>query len=768
FIDQNCLSTFANQRNCATVSPSSSVLSSALASSSSSVVAAAGTASSTVATSAIVASAAATSTVVNSAASAAASSTVVSSAVAASAASSSSAIITSAAAISSAAPASATSTAANLSPNADCVTITQAFPTVQLNIDCFNISPNATYPVGASGQRRRASTDFLAFQNGHLIQVILANLGLQGTIPPILGNLGQMMVLDLSGNSLVGAIPPQLASCTNLQQIDLQNNQLTGTIPAALTQLFATNGVTVSLGTNCLANSNNQRASCHKQGIDCLSISLDNGYMGPEYEPLWAALAASGGDLNAFDEVAAAQAYFGYAEYMYQAFRMYASERISCMLAFPGVPFGTDALAPRGVMRSLALRKHKAWSGVLPRKKEKEEEDVEAGEEFVRREARGLDAIPALRGAVRTAPPPVLLRMGYFEGDERMLVGGVEYEYDDEGWAEVVVPPRGVVDFEESPSKVAKRAKNALQQEETSEWVHVVLPAGPNGGGGEQEEEDEWLEGEVDIGEAVRHYQEMMMSQRSFAPEVMRLLNALESAAIDAFLMSPQGGFSLHQLMELAGLSVASCVFRLAGPSARVAIVCGPGTPSSPPRMNLIINNQTIRNNGGDGLVAARHLKHFGLSPIVVYPKPINRDPFLGLITQLEALGIPIVPAMSDERVIASPWLVDAVFGFSFKGEVRPPFDQVLESIRSSKAKVISVDIPSGWDVETGPVAGDAWQPYALVSLTAPKLCAQFFKGRHFVGGRFVPPKVQKEFQIEIPEYEGTEQVVEIPNAFSQ
>ncbi|KAJ3063520.1 hypothetical protein HDU98_000691, partial [Podochytrium sp. JEL0797] len=295
FVAQNYLDcTIANQRNCATVSPSSSVLSSALASSSSSAVAAAGTVSSTVVTSAIVASA------------------------------------------------GATSTAVNVSPNADCATITQAFPTVQFNIDCYNISPNATYPVGTSGQRRRATTNYLAFQNGHLIQVILANLGLQGTIPPILGNLGQMMVLDLSGNSLVGAIPPQLASCTNLKQIDLQNNLLTGAVPPALMQILAANGATPNFGTNCLANSNNQRASCHKQGINCLAVSLDNGYTGPEYAPLWAALAASGGDLNAFDEVAAAQSYFGYAEYMYQAFRKYASQRISCMLAFPGVPFGTD------------------------------------------------------------------------------------------------------------------------------------------------------------------------------------------------------------------------------------------------------------------------------------------------------------------------------------------------------------------------------------------------------------------------------------------
>ncbi len=60
-------------------------------------------------------------------------------------------------------------------------------------------------------------------------------------------------------------------------------------------------------------------------------------------------------------------------------------------------------------------------------------------------------------------------------------------------------------------------------------------------------------------------------------------------------------GFSVDQLMELAGLSVASAIAEEHSPRThrRVLVIAGPG------------------NNGGDGLVAARHLYHFGFAPEV-------------------------------------------------------------------------------------------------------------------------------------------------------
>jgi NAD(P)H-hydrate epimerase len=91
------------------------------------------------------------------------------------------------------------------------------------------------------------------------------------------------------------------------------------------------------------------------------------------------------------------------------------------------------------------------------------------------------------------------------------------------------------------------------------------------------------------------------------------------------------------------------------------------------------------------------------------------------------------------EALESSDVILDAIFGFSFKGPVRAPFDSALHLITQSKLPIVSVDIPSGWDVEQGNVEGVGLNPEVLVSLTAPKLGVKSFTGRHFIGGRFIP-----------------------------
>lgn len=225
------------------------------------------------------------------------------------------------------------------------------------------------------------------------------------------------------------------------------------------------------------------------------------------------------------------------------------------------------------------------------------------------------------------------------------------------------------------------------------------------------------------------------------------MLNQEDAQQVDVDLMSTPG-FSVDQLMELAGLSVAAAVMKAYPPTThrRVLAVVGPG------------------NNGGDALVASRHLAHFGYTPTLVYPKRGRRNKTLfdNLVKQCDDMGIPTIDMPAASSLADSFDIVlDGIFGFSFSGAVRAPFDEVLASIKSSGVPVVAIDIPSGWSVEDGNTSGAGLSPDMLVSLTAPKLCARFFEGRyHYNGGRFVPPALIKKYRIELPPYPGAEQVV--------
>lgn len=107
-------------------------------------------------------------------------------------------------------------------------------------------------------------------------------------------------------------------------------------------------------------------------------------------------------------------------------------------------------------------------------------------------------------------------------------------------------------------------------------------------------------------------------------------------------------------------------------------------------------------------------------------------------------MEIPILPPSQDvselqKALRGSDVILDAIFGFSFKPPIRAPFDSVLPMLSEARLPIVSVDIPSGWDVEEGNAAGVGLIPDVLLSLTAPKAGVKDFTGRHFLGGRFVP-----------------------------
>lgn len=229
----------------------------------------------------------------------------------------------------------------------------------------------------------------------------------------------------------------------------------------------------------------------------------------------------------------------------------------------------------------------------------------------------------------------------------------------------------------------------------------------------------------------------------------VRHLNQEEAINVDLELFN-EYQFSVDQLMELAGLSCAHAIAEKykPDPDKGVLVCAGPG------------------NNGGDGLVCARHLRLLGFTPEILYPKPTDKPLFNNLVKQCEMYDIAFIKEMPNMESLNSKYhvIVDALFGFSFKPPVRPLFAPIIELLSKTSVPVVSVDIPSGWHVEDGPTDDTpALAPDMLISLTAPKRCAKHFRGRyHMLGGRFVPPQMQKKYELNLPEYPGTSQVVSL------
>nr|KAF6397384.1 NAD(P)HX epimerase [Rousettus aegyptiacus] len=220
-----------------------------------------------------------------------------------------------------------------------------------------------------------------------------------------------------------------------------------------------------------------------------------------------------------------------------------------------------------------------------------------------------------------------------------------------------------------------------------------------------------------------------LMSGGRGDPEVMastavKYLSQEEAQAVDEELFN-EYQFSVDQLMELAGLSCATAIAKAYPPTSM---------SRSPPTV-------------------------LGYQPTIYYPKRPNKPLFTGLVTQCQKMDIPFLGEMPPEPMLIDELyelVVDAIFGFSFKGDVREPFRSILSTLSGVTVPIASIDIPSGWDVEKGSAAGI--QPDLLISLTAPKKSATQFTGRyHYLGGRFVPPALEKKYQLNLPPYLDTE-----------
>lgn len=197
----------------------------------------------------------------------------------------------------------------------------------------------------------------------------------------------------------------------------------------------------------------------------------------------------------------------------------------------------------------------------------------------------------------------------------------------------------------------------------------------------------------------------------------MKTVSVLEMIELDRRAI--EKGISSIELMENAGRSVSRVAIEVLGGASgkKVAIFCGTG------------------NNGGDGFVAGRYLAEQGVrvEVYIVGKRPrIKNDPRINL-DRLEKMGVGISEIASPIDIHAD-LIIDAIFGIGLKGEVKEPVRSMIRSLNKKALPILSIDVPSGLNADTGEVLGEAIKAKKTVTMQFPKKGFYINKGPEYVG----------------------------------
>jgi len=193
----------------------------------------------------------------------------------------------------------------------------------------------------------------------------------------------------------------------------------------------------------------------------------------------------------------------------------------------------------------------------------------------------------------------------------------------------------------------------------------------------------------------------------------MKLVTAAQMREIDRITIEEMF-ISGETLMKNAAGHIATVVMEHTPPGGNVAVFCGTG------------------NNGGDGIGAAVNLLKAGVSVrvfLIGETGDLSPDSKI-MYNSLSALGgsLEHITLSSDhsEYVNNCAVVVDAIFGIGLNSELREDALTAVSMINSSRAFIISADVPSGVHADTGSILGDAVKADMTVTFS-------FAKPGHFV-----------------------------------
>ncbi|MBI2675835.1 MAG: NAD(P)H-hydrate epimerase [Candidatus Aenigmarchaeota archaeon] len=230
-------------------------------------------------------------------------------------------------------------------------------------------------------------------------------------------------------------------------------------------------------------------------------------------------------------------------------------------------------------------------------------------------------------------------------------------------------------------------------------------------------------------------------------------------AKIDS--LAPQYGISLESMMEKAGLHTAELARRLLGKDYKSKTVChlaGKG------------------NNGGDAVASARHLALSGVKNILLFSHPFHelkeavKAQILALPKEnVMAIGIDESKSDSDIMSIIRPsdLIIDGLIGYNLKGEPRGEAARLIEAANNSGRTVLSIDVPSGLDSDTGRPSKHTIKARATLTLALPKRGLMEKEARKHIGNLYagdigIPPWLYRQIGVDVGAIFSAKSVVKI------
>jgi len=217
-------------------------------------------------------------------------------------------------------------------------------------------------------------------------------------------------------------------------------------------------------------------------------------------------------------------------------------------------------------------------------------------------------------------------------------------------------------------------------------------------------------------------------------------------------LMTNDFGIELIQMMENAGRNLAELTIRLLGasPTGRsVCVLCGRG------------------NNGGGGMVAARHLHNHGAEVHVIRIAGDLKDVPAKQWSILERMGFRNEPYLELAQVDI---IVDALIGYGLQGNPRPETAIWIEKANSAGKPILSLDAPSGLDTTSGTAGSPSVRADATMTLALPKIGLMSESARPYVGDLYladisVPPELYRKLGVELSSIFNQESIIKIREA---